>query len=115
MVYQCEKQLGDLGDKAPADLKSKIESLLADSKKVLEDSSASNDDLKKARETLQKGFEELGQEVMKNGGMPGAEAAGAAGPAPEAEEADTDGSKKKDDDIVDADFEVVDDDKKEAK
>ena len=115
MVYQCEKQLGDLGDKAPADLKSKIESLLADSKKVLEDSSASNDDLKKARETLQKGFEELGQEVMKNGGMPGAEAAGAAGPAPEAEEAETDGSKKKDDDIVDADFEVVDDDKKEAK
>ena len=115
MVYQCEKQLGDLGDKAPADLKSKIESLLTDSKKVLEDSSASNDDLKKARETLQKGFEELGQEVMKNGGMPGAEAAGAAGPAPEAEEAETDGSKKKDDDIVDADFEVVDDDKKEAK
>ena len=115
MVYQCEKQLGDLGDKAPADLKSKIESLLADSKKVLEDSSASNDDLKKARETLQKGFEELGQEVMKNGGMPGAEAAGAAGPAPEAEEAETDSSKKKDDDIVDADFEVVDDDKKEAK
>ena len=115
MVYQCEKQLGDLGDKAPADLKSKIESLLADSKKVLEDSSASNDDLKKARETLQKGFEELGQEVMKNGGMPGADSAGATGPAPEAEETEKDSSKKKDDDIVDADFEVVDEDKKEAK
>ena len=115
MVYQCEKQLGDLGDKAPADLKSKIESLLTDSKKVLENSSASNDDLKKARETLQKGFEELGQEVMKNGGMPGAEAADAAGPTPEAKEAEKDSSKNKDDDIVDADFEVVDDDKKEAK
>ena len=36
MVYQCEKQLGDLGDKAPKDLKSKVESLITDTKKVLE-------------------------------------------------------------------------------
>ena len=35
MVYQCEKQLGDLGDKAPEELKNKINDLLSDSKKVL--------------------------------------------------------------------------------
>ena len=84
MVYQCEKQLSDLGEKAPADLKTKIETLLTDTKKVLEDSNSTNDDLKKAKDTLQKGFEELGQEVMKSGGMPGAEAAGS--PEPESDD-----------------------------
>jgi molecular chaperone DnaK len=117
MVYQCEKQLSDLGDKAPADLKAKIESLLADTKKVLEDTNSSNDDLKKAKDILQKGFEELGQEVMKNGGMPGADPASAAAGAAAAssDESEGENSNKKDDDIVDADFEVVDDEEKEAK
>ena len=117
MVYQCEKQLGDLGDKAPADLKAKIESLLADTKKVLEDTNSSNDDLKKAKDILQKGFEELGQEVMKNGGMQGADPASAAAGAAAAssDESEGENSNKKDDDIVDADFEVVDDEEKEAK
>ena len=113
MVYQCEKQLSDLGDKAPGDLKTKIETLLADTKKVLENSNSTNDDLKKAKDTLQKGFEELGQEVMKSGGMPGAEGAGS--PEPETNTTKKEGGKKKDDDIVDADFEVVDEEEKEAK
>jgi molecular chaperone DnaK len=113
MVYQCEKQLSDLGDKAPGDLKTKIETLLADTKKVLEDSNSTNDDLKKAKDTLQKGFEELGQEVMKSGGMPGAEGAGS--PEPETDTTKKEGGKKKDDDIVDADFEVVDEEEKETK
>ena len=113
MVYQCEKQLSDLGDKAPGDLKTKIETLLADTKKVLEDSNSTNDDLKKAKDTLQKGFEELGQEVMKSGGMPGAEGAGS--PEPENDTTKKEGGKKKDDDIVDADFEVVDEEEKESK
>ena len=70
MVYQCEKQLSDLGDKAPDDLKAKIDALLADTKKTLENSGSSLDELKSAKDSLQKGFEELGQEVMKSGGMP---------------------------------------------
>ena len=113
MVYQCEKQLSDLGEKAPEDLKAKIETLLTDTKKVLEDSNSTNDDLKKAKDTLQKGFEELGQEVMKSGGMPGAEAAGS--PEPDSDDTKKESGKKKDDDIVDADFEVVDEEEKEAK
>jgi molecular chaperone DnaK len=108
MVYQCEKQLSDLGEKAPDDLKAKIDALLADTKKTLENSGSSLDDLKSAKDSLQKGFEELGQEVMKGGGMP--EGAPGAGPAAGAE-APQDSEKKKDDDIVDADFEVVDDEK----
>ena len=111
MVYQCEKQLTDLGDKAPKDLKSKVESLIADTKKVLENNESSLDDLKTAKETLQKSFEELGQEAMKSGAMPGASSAE---PNTQAESSSSSESeKKKDDDIVDADFEVVDDEEKD--
>ena len=111
MVYQCEKQLTDLGDKAPKDLKSKVESLIADTKKVLENNESSLDDLKTAKETLQKSFEELGQEAMKSGAMPGA---GSAEPNTQAESSSSSESeKKKDDDIVEADFEVVDDEEKD--
>ena len=107
MVYQCEKQLSDLGDKAPDELKSKIDSLLADTKKVVENTDSSLEELNSAKDTLQKGFEELGQEVMKSGAMPGAEAGADSATSEPAEEAE----KKKEDDIVDADFEVVDDEK----
>jgi len=111
MVYQCEKQLEELGDKSPEDLKTKITTLLTDTKKVLENSESSLDDLKTAKDSLQKGFEELGQEVMKSGGMPGAGSTD--GPAVEPDEGGED-SKKNDDDIVDADFEVVDDEKEKS-
>jgi molecular chaperone DnaK len=116
MVYQCEKQLSDLGDKAPQDLKSKVDGLLSDTKKVLEKTDATLSELNDAKDALQKSFEELGQEAMKNAGpgagsgpMPGAEEATAGGAS-----ASSDDAKKKDDDIVDADFEVVDEEK-EAK
>jgi molecular chaperone DnaK len=116
MVYQCEKQLSDLGDKAPQDLKSKVDGLLSDTKKVLEKTNATLSELNDAKDALQKSFEELGQEAMKNAG-PGA----GSGPMPGAEDAtageasaSSDDAKKKDDDIVDADFEVVDEEK-EAK
>jgi molecular chaperone DnaK len=90
-------------------LKTKITTLLTDTKKVLENSESSLDDLKTAKDSLQKGFEELGQEVMKSGGMPGA--GPTEGPSPETDEGGEDSKKKNDDDIVDADFEVVDDEK----
>jgi len=112
MVYQCEKQLDELGDKAPADLKGKVDDLLSDTKKILEKPDASLSELKSAKDSLQKSFEELGQEAYKQDPS-------AAGPTPDPN-AQAEGSsdsqsnqsdKKKEDDIVDADFEVVDDEK----
>ena len=109
MVYQCEKQLEELGEKAPDDLNAKITTLLTDTKAVLEKPDSSLEDLKTAKDSIQKGFEELGQEVMKSGGMPGA--GSAEGPASDSGEPEDASKSKKDDDIVDADFEVVDDEK----
>ena len=114
LVYQCEKQLSDLGDKAPEDLKSKIGDMLADAKKVLEDQSSSPSALKEAKEKLEKGFEELAKQAAQSGGGPADPAAAAAAAAAQAKAAGS-SEKKKDEDIVDADFEVVDDDKEEKK
>ena len=113
MVYQCEKQLSDLGDKAPEELKSKVDALLSDTKKILEKTDVTLDELKDAKDSLQKSFEELGQEAMKNAGagsdpMPGG---GSEQSSAGEDSASADDSKKKEEDIVDADFEVVDEEK----
>ena len=103
-IYGMEKSLKDAGDKLPADVKSKIETALADAKKDLE--SNDTDKMKAAMENLQK----IGAELYA-----AAQQAGAAGAAPEGGPAPEAGSSKKTEkkaDVVDADFEVVDEDDK---
>ena len=111
-IYQLEKTLKDTGDKLPAELKTKFETAIADAKKDLE--SNDNARMKAATENLTKVGGELYAEAQK-----AAQAAGAAGEAGSTTEAGTPppdgGSAKKTEkkaDVVDADFEVVDDDKK---
>jgi molecular chaperone DnaK len=111
-IYQIEKTMKDAGDKLPADLKSKLEGAVASAKKDLESNDA--DRMKGAVENLTK----LGGELYAQA-QQAAQAAGAAGgPAPEADGAGAGpsaGSSKKSDkksDVVDADFEVVDEEKK---
>jgi molecular chaperone DnaK len=103
-VYQLEKTLKDAGDKLPAERKSKVEGVLAEAKKALESNDAAK--MKDALENLSKAGAEFYAEAQA-----AAQAAGASekhgggaepGPAPKAE-------KKAD--VVDADFEVVDEDK----
>ncbi len=106
-IYQLEKTLKEAGDKIPADKKSKIETAIADAKKDLE----SNDGprMKAAMEKLSAVGGELYAEAQK-----AAQAAGAAGASGgEAGPAEAAGAKKaeKKADVVDADFEVVDEDK----
>ena len=115
MVYQCEKQLSDLGEKAPRELKESIDGILAESKKVLDNQGSSLSELKEAKDSLQKTFEQLGQEAMKHSGAAGA-GAETANESQSQESTDTKTAEKadKNDDIVDADFEVVDEaDKKD--
>jgi len=87
-IYQLEKTLKEAGDKIPAELKGRFERAIADAKKDLE--SNDTDRMKAALENLSK----LGGELYQQ-----AQAAGATG------------KKAKRADVVDADFEVVDDDK----
>jgi len=106
-IYQLEKAVKEAGEKLPADKKAPIEAALVEAKKDLE--SNDTDKMKAAMENLSKLGAELYAEAQKAAsaaGATGAEGA-SAGPAHEA------GKKtEKKADVVDADFEVVDDDKK---
>ncbi|OAM87208.1 molecular chaperone DnaK [Termitidicoccus mucosus] len=102
-IYQLEKALKDAGDKLPADVKAKVDPAIADAKKALESDDAGK--MKAALESLQK----IGAEFYAQA----QQAAGAAGaPPPPGGEPKKDEPKKAD--VVDADFEVVDDDKKKG-
>ena len=106
-IYQLEKTLKDSGDKLSSEIKSKGSAAIADAKKDLESNDA--DRMKSAMEKLSSVGAEIYQEAQK-----AAQAAPdkADGPAPaDAGGASTKKTEKKAD-VVDADFEVVDDDKK---
>ncbi|MCR1897846.1 molecular chaperone DnaK [Irregularibacter muris] len=96
LVYQTEKTLKDLGDKVSADEKQKIESELEKVKKTLEGSDI--EAIKKATESLTEAFHSVSQKMYEQ----------AAQQAQEAQPED----KAQDDNVVDADYEVVDDEEK---
>ena len=112
LAYQCEKQLKDLGDKVPEDKKKSVEDAIA---KVREAINANDTDaMKKTYEDLQNKFQEISADLYKQaaasaGPMPGAEAGGHPGPQAEPQ---AEGPRKDQGDVVDAEFEVVDEDKK---
>ena len=103
----------DSGDKIPAEMKSKFESAIADAKKDLESSDPGR--MKSAMEKLTAIGGELYAEAAKATQAAGGSAdPGAPGDAT-AGEAKAEGSAKKTEkkaDVVDAEFEVVDDPKK---
>ena len=94
LCYSTEQTLNELGDKVSADVKSKAETAIADAKKALEGSDV--EAIKAAGESLQSVAYELAQVVYADAQQQTDGAAGA--PA--------------DDDVVDADYEVVDDEDK---
>ena len=104
LAYQCEKQLKDLGDKVDGASKKNIEDSIEKVREALKGDDA--DAIKAAYDDLQSKFQEVTTAAYKA-------AAASAGPAPDAASgASTDEPQPKKDDVVDAEFEVVDDDKK---
>lgn len=111
MVYQTEKQITDLGDKLPADKKTALTDALTAAKKVLDNQGASTDELKEARDRIMKLMHEMSQELYGQAGAAQAGAAASEGPQGAASSS-TAGASSSNDNVVDADFEVVDDDDK---
>ena len=93
MVYQTEKSLKDLGDKVTADEKREIEDKIADAKNAI-----AGDDLdriKKTTDALTEAFYKVSGRLYEDkGNAQGAEA----------------GAQNPNEDVVDADYEVVDED-----
>jgi len=111
LCYQAEKQMSELGDKLTSDKKSALELAVADAKKVLENQTASTDELKAATEKVTGILTQIGQDVY--GQAAGTEQANPGDPSANGAE-NTKSTTEDKDDVVDADFEVVDeeDDKK---
>jgi molecular chaperone DnaK len=105
-IYQLEKTLKDAGDKLPAERKAKVEQAIADAKKALE--SNDGDQAKAALENLSKVGAEFYAEAQAAADA-AAKAGAQGGPADSGAEAAPKTEKKAD--VVDADFEVVDDEK----
>jgi len=110
LAYQCEKQLKDLGDKLDGSKKKDIEDAIAKVREALKGSD--NDAIKSASDELNTKFQAVSEDLYKAAaaaGQPGAEA----GAGPEASaDVPPQGNAKKDADVVDAEFEMVDEDKK---
>jgi molecular chaperone DnaK len=101
LAYQSEKQLREIGDKLSADQKQGLEDAI---KKVRDNLAGEDiDAIKQAAEELQSRFQSISADLYKQA------SAGQSTPPPESGEAGK-GEEK----VVDADFEVVDEDKKKS-
>ena len=97
LVYSTEETLKELGDKVPADTKKMVEDAVAETKKALDGTDIAA--IKAANEKLQEAGHKLAEIVYSDANAQTANPTGGA---------QASGS---DDDVVDADYEVVDDDK----
>ena len=103
MVYQTEKILDEMGDKVDAADKSSIDAALNKVKEALK--GADTQAIKGATEELKKAFYAVSEKLYaQQGGQPG-------GPGPDMGGAGFSGGQPGGDNVVDADYEVVDDDK----
>ncbi|MCD4668843.1 MAG: molecular chaperone DnaK, partial [Actinomycetia bacterium] len=114
LVYSTEKLLKDMGEKVPADMKTKIEDQVKVLKKALETDDA--EQIKKETEALQNLQNELSQKLYAQsgaeaGGQPGGDQG--TGPGAGAEGQQQPGDQQQggngDDDVIDAEFEAKDD------
>lgn len=103
LAYQCEKQLTELGEKIPSEKKAEIETKIATVREALKGSDT--EAIKSAYDALQAGFQAVSEDLYKQAGAN-------AGANQESDSGASGGAKKADPDVVDADFEVVNDDQK---
>ena len=105
IVYQAEKQITDMGDKIPEDKKSELEGAIVEAKAVLENQEADVEALKAPKDKMMEIMQSFAEDLYK---VQAAEE----GAAPEGEGASSEPKQAEDAETVDADFEVVDEDKK---
>jgi molecular chaperone DnaK len=110
LAYQSEKQLKELGDKISGDKKKQVEDAIAAVRDAINRNDV--DAMKRTYDDLQNKFQEISAELYKqasaqSGPRPGPQPGPEAQPGGGAEE-----GAGKQGDVVDAEFEVVDENKK---
>ena len=107
MIYQTEKLLKESGDKLQPSDKAEIESKVSALKSAID--SNNTDNIKRATEELQATWSKASETLYKQGQQAGGQQAQQQSQANETNNEDT---GRKDDSVVDADYEVVDDNDK---
>ena len=105
LAYSTEQTVKELGDKVPADMKKQAEDAVAEAKKALGGTDV--DAIKAAGDKLQEVGHKLAEVVYSSTNSDAASGNAAAAGASAGSQAGSNGG----DDVVDADYEVVDDDK----
>ena len=103
LIYSTEKSIKDMGGKVDDATKSNIESAVSELKKAMEGENA--DEIKRLTETLTQASHKLAEAMYKEASAKGQQ--DTAGPGPDGQP----GTQAPDDDVVDADFEEVKDEK----
>ena len=110
LIYETEKNLNEFGDKVDAATKGNVENAVEELKKALE--SRNTEDITAKTENLMQVWHQASEDLYKQT----AEAGGNASAGPEHQGAPTDEpqptSSSPDGEVIDADYEVVDEDKK---
>jgi molecular chaperone DnaK len=115
LAYQSEKQLKELGDKIPADKRKPVEDAIAAVREAINKNDT--DAIKRAYDDLQNKFQDISAELYKQasaqaGGGPQPGAGPQPGPQAGGRPEPSEQPKRGNGDVVDAEFEVVDEDKK---
>ncbi|MEY2493062.1 MAG: molecular chaperone DnaK [Verrucomicrobiota bacterium] len=116
LAYQSEKQLKELGDKISGDKKKQLEDAIA----AVRDAINRNDTeaMKRTYDDLQNKFQEVSADLYKQASAQSGPQGGQPGPQPGPDMGAREGAEQgagargRDGDVVDAEFEVVDEDKK---
>ncbi len=111
IIYGVEKHMSEAADKLPSDVKSSLEAEVRAAKDVLGKGGATKDELKSASEKLTKALEANAQHFQAAAQQATGAAQGGAEQPDMGGASQAGGAAPKKDDVVDADFEVVDDDK----
>ncbi len=106
LVYQSEKTVKDLADKASPELKAKVENAAEELKKAIGEDNDEN--IKKGLETLTNALSAMSQDVYSKVGAQQQQASQASGTSGEQGQASGDGNSKADDDVIDAEYKVKD-------
>ncbi len=103
LVYQTEKSLADLGDKISGDQRARVDAALERTREALKQEDS--EDLKSATHDLQQLWHSVAQEAYQASAGPDSE------PAAEPTGDESAGPDSVDEDVIEADYEVVDEEK----
>ncbi len=112
LVYQVEKDVKEWGEKVTPDTKAKIDSALERSRKALKQDEPG--EINSAREELMQAFSAAGQQMYQAQAaqQPGPEGTGDFSQGADGSQAGGTGTGSANEDVVDADYEIVEEDKK---